>query len=150
MQKVFAAPRLFSGSEWLLEHELVLRENKILQVSPRTPEAEYYARCMIVPAFIDLQVYGAGGRLLAEQPDADTLQTMQEIFSSQGTQIFLPTVATNTIEVFNAFLLRHHFVLNDSGGVIKTSPDKGLLQSSTVAKNIEAVFAGGEKASIVL
>ena len=54
----------------------------------------------------------------------------------------------NTIEAFNAFLLRHHFVLNDSGGVIKTSPDKGLLQSSTVAKNIEAVFAGGEKAMI--
>ena len=54
----------------------------------------------------------------------------------------------NTIEAFNEFLLRHQFVLNNSGGVIKTSPDKGLLQSSTVAKSIEAEFAGGEKAMI--
>ena len=100
MQKVFAAPRLFTGSEWLLEHELVLQDNQILQVSPRTTEAGYYPQCIIVPAFIDLQVYGAGGRLLAEQPDVETLQTMQEIFSAQGTQIFIPTVATNTMEVF--------------------------------------------------
>jgi N-acetylglucosamine-6-phosphate deacetylase len=100
MQKIFAAARLFTGTEWLLEHQVVLQDDKILQVSPRMPEASYYDQCMIVPAFIDLQVYGAGGRLLAEQPDAKTLQTMKEIFSAQGTQIFLPTVATNTIEVF--------------------------------------------------
>jgi hypothetical protein len=54
----------------------------------------------------------------------------------------------NTIEAFNEFLLRHQFLLNNSGGVIKTSPDNGLLQSSTVAKSIEAEFAGGEKAMI--
>ena len=100
MQKIFAAAKLFTGSEWLPEQEVVVQDNKILKVSYRTPEAEYFASCMIVPAFIDLQVYGAGGRLLAEQPDAETLQTMQEIFYAQGTQIFLPTVATNTIEVF--------------------------------------------------
>ena len=100
MQKIFAAAKLFTGSEWLLDQEIVVQDNKILKVSHRTPEAEYYASCMIVPAFIDLQVYGAGGRLLAERPDAETVQTMQEIFNAQGTQIFLPTVATNTIEVF--------------------------------------------------
>lgn len=51
----------------------------------------------------------------------------------------------NSIADFNAFLARHRFVLNDAGGVIKTSPDKGLLQSATVAGKLEAVFAGGEK-----
>lgn len=53
--------------------------------------------------------------------------------------------AFNTIVKFNAFLERHHFKINDSGGKIKTSPDGGLIQSSTVAQNIEAEFAGGEK-----
>jgi hypothetical protein len=51
----------------------------------------------------------------------------------------------NTIPLFNQFLLRHGFKLNNAGGVIKQSPDGGLLQSSTVAEVIEASFAGGEK-----
>ncbi|MGE7775717.1 DUF1338 domain-containing protein [Chitinophaga sp. NPDC101104] len=54
----------------------------------------------------------------------------------------------NTIADFNAFLEREGFRLNDSGGKIKTSPDKGLLQSSTVARMIEAEFDGGEKQEI--
>ena len=51
----------------------------------------------------------------------------------------------NMIADFNYFLEINGFILNDAGGKIKTSPDKGLLQSSTVAKMMEATFAGGEK-----
>lgn len=54
----------------------------------------------------------------------------------------------NTIAGFNAFLEKHGFVLNDAGGKIKASPDGNLLQSSTVARMIEAEFAGGEKYKI--
>ncbi|SHM96510.1 protein of unknown function [Chitinophaga jiangningensis] len=50
----------------------------------------------------------------------------------------------NTAAGFNAFLEKHGFVLNDAGGKIKASPDGNLLQSSTVARMIEAEFAGGE------
>lgn len=51
----------------------------------------------------------------------------------------------NTIEQFNQFLLRHDIKLNNAGGIIKESPDGGLLQSSTVAQVIEASFADGDK-----
>lgn len=51
----------------------------------------------------------------------------------------------NTIVDFNAFLERNGFMLNDSGGKIKASPDGLLLQSSTVAEMIEATFANGVK-----
>lgn len=51
----------------------------------------------------------------------------------------------NTISRFNDFLLRHGIKLNNAGGVIKESPDGGLLQSSTVAQVIEAPFADGDK-----
>ncbi|MES2649798.1 MAG: DUF1338 domain-containing protein [Bacteroidota bacterium] len=54
----------------------------------------------------------------------------------------------NTIADFNQFLETNGFKLNDAGGKIKTSPDKGLLQSSTVAGMVEATFAGGEKQMI--
>lgn len=51
----------------------------------------------------------------------------------------------NTIQDFNAFLERNGFILNDAGGKFKVSPDGLLLQSSTVAKMIEATFLHGEK-----
>jgi hypothetical protein len=50
----------------------------------------------------------------------------------------------DTIADFNAFLEKHGFELNDSGGKIKVSPDEKLLQSSTVAEMIDAEFADGE------
>ena len=50
----------------------------------------------------------------------------------------------NTLPVFNEFLERNRFVLNDAGGKYKTSPDGLLLQSSTVAKMIDAEFANEE------
>jgi hypothetical protein len=39
----------------------------------------------------------------------------------------------NTLEEFNTFLEKSGFLLNDSGGKIKISGDKKLLQSSTIA-----------------
>ncbi len=51
----------------------------------------------------------------------------------------------NTIPAFNAFLERHGIVLNSSGGKIKVSEDGGLIQSSTMAGKVKAVFAGGEE-----
>ncbi len=54
----------------------------------------------------------------------------------------------NTLLEFNAFLERIGVKLNDSGGKIKTSPDGGLLQSSSVAELIEVEFAGGDRHKI--
>ncbi|NDJ86951.1 MAG: DUF1338 domain-containing protein [Chloroflexi bacterium] len=49
----------------------------------------------------------------------------------------------NTIDEFNAFLEKHGFKLNDSGGKAKVSGDGLLVQSSTVAEMIEATFDNG-------
>ena len=54
----------------------------------------------------------------------------------------------NTVADFNTFLEAQGVTLNDSGGKAKTSPDEKLVQSSTVAKMIEAEFAGGEHKEI--
>lgn len=54
----------------------------------------------------------------------------------------------DTMEGFNAFLERNGFVLNDSGGKIKTSPDGKLAQSSTVARMVNARFADQEEHAI--
>ncbi|MBU52534.1 MAG: DUF1338 domain-containing protein [Deltaproteobacteria bacterium] len=46
----------------------------------------------------------------------------------------------NQLSAFNTFLEEHGFTLNDSGGKIKESPDGLLLQSSTVAEIVDALF----------
>lgn len=54
----------------------------------------------------------------------------------------------NSVAMFNTFLQQKGFILNDAGGKIKTSADGALLQSSTIAKMVEAQFANNEKKSI--
>lgn len=53
-----------------------------------------------------------------------------------------------TLEGFNTFLETIDIVLNTAGGVIKTSKDGLLKQSSTVSQMIDAEFAQGEKIKI--
>ena len=50
----------------------------------------------------------------------------------------------NTVADFNQFLESGGFKLNDAGGKIKISPDKKLIQSSTVAQIVNAEFADGD------
>src|SRR5690606_7393717 len=50
----------------------------------------------------------------------------------------------NTLEEFNDFLLSRGVKLNNSGGVIKTSEDGLLRQSSTVSALYTASFADGK------
>lgn len=50
----------------------------------------------------------------------------------------------DTIEDFNAFLEKNGFILNNAGGKIKESADGLLLQSSTVSRPVDAVFADSD------
>lgn len=54
----------------------------------------------------------------------------------------------NTIAQFDDFVESLGVKLTDAGGRIKISPDGGLLQSSTIAQMVEAIFSGGEKYAI--
>lgn len=54
----------------------------------------------------------------------------------------------NKIKKLNQFLEEKGFKLNSEGGVLKVSPDGGLLQSSTVADSISFKFSDGVTKSI--
>jgi N-acetylglucosamine-6-phosphate deacetylase len=105
MQMV-SAEKTFTGKEWLTDHAIIIGGNgKIDSIEPKTEigyagALKHFDNCLIVPAFIDIQVYGAAKKLLAIYPEAETLQLMYEEFFREGTCLFLPTLATNTIEVF--------------------------------------------------
>lgn len=105
MQRIFSASRIFTGNEWLTDHAIVVKDKKIESLLPKNQTADSaitkeYRDLSIIPGFIDAQVYGAGGKLFAAFPDAETLKLMEEIFLKAGTFLFVPTVATNTLDLF--------------------------------------------------
>lgn len=105
MAKSFTAERIFTGHHWLTDHALVVDEKNIVDIIPqkelpRDISTSHYEKSFLAPAFIDLQIYGASGKLLAVYPDAESLFALYEHCRKNGTAFFLPTVATNKKEVF--------------------------------------------------
>ncbi len=103
--ELYFADKIFNGDNWLKDHVVVVQNGIIhdvvpLQSLPDEAEIEKFHNCIIAPAFIDLQIYGALGKLLAVYPEADSLFKLNEYCRNRGTAFCLPTVATNTKDVF--------------------------------------------------
>ena len=83
--QIISAEKIFTGTEWLTDHAIILKKGIIEDIVPKAEvgsekEVRHFAECSIVPALIDVQVYGAGGKLLAVYPEAETLQLMYNQF----------------------------------------------------------------------
>ena len=105
MPIAFIAERIFTGTEWLHNHAVIVSNGTIESVVPvsslsSSQPTEQFDNCFIAPAFIDLQIYGAYGKLLSVYPEVDSLYKLKEYCEKGGTAFCLPTVATNTKEVF--------------------------------------------------
>ena len=103
--KAYIADQIFTGDSWLNKHAIIIENNKIkellpLQSLPSSIVTEQFDECIIAPAFIDLQIYGAYGKLLAVYPEADSLVKLKEYCEKGGAAFCMPTVATNTLDVF--------------------------------------------------
>lgn len=103
--KAYIAHQIFTGEKWLNHHAVIVENNKIkelvpVQSLPSSIATEQFNECILAPAFIDLQIYGAYGKLLAVYPKADSLVKLKEYCEKGGAAFCMPTVATNTVEVF--------------------------------------------------
>ncbi|MES2003670.1 MAG: N-acetylglucosamine-6-phosphate deacetylase [Bacteroidota bacterium] len=100
MQEYHAA-KLFTGTEWLEQKTIRIADGKIVEIVPlQNTAAKIHP--IIAPAFIDIQIYGAYGKLLAVYPEADSLHKLFDYCSRGGASHFQPTVATNSKEAFFA------------------------------------------------
>lgn len=105
MVKAYSAQQIFTGTTWLNNHAIVVNNQVTVDVVPSenlpsgTAVTEFGSN-LITPSFIDIQIYGASGKLLAVYPYADSLFKLYNHCIKGGTTHFLPTVATNTTEVF--------------------------------------------------
>ena len=103
--KAFIADRIFTGETWITGHAVLVENNLIRDVVPSSSlpgdiATEKFPGSFFAPAFIDLQIYGAHGKLLAVYPEADSLFRLNEYCNKGGAAFCLPTVSTNTYEVF--------------------------------------------------
>jgi len=99
--------KIFTGTQWLQEHAICCEQGLIKAIVPAASigsneAVQYYPHLFAAPAFLDLQVYGAAGKLLAAFPDPSSLHLLSEHNRRSGTIYCLPTVATNTLEVVYA------------------------------------------------
>lgn len=97
-EKIFTAKKIFTGEKWLTDHSIIVKDGVIEDIVPATTAAEYDT---ILPAFIDLQIYGAFEKLFSVYPEAETLSLIHQYCKKGGAYWFQPTVATNTTEVFH-------------------------------------------------
>lgn len=56
---------------------------------------------LLIPGFIDLQIYGAGGELFSANPTVESIASIENQLLKEGTTGFLICLATNTPGVFN-------------------------------------------------
>ena len=101
----YSARKVFTGDQWLDDHCVIVENGWITDIIPtnKLPSAITVEPItdILAPAFIDLQIYGAFGKLLAVYPEADSLFRLNEYCRGGGAAYCLPTVATNAYEVFH-------------------------------------------------
>ncbi|WP_410220371.1 N-acetylglucosamine-6-phosphate deacetylase [Pedobacter sp.] len=69
--------------------------------SIQTNDDVLYNGDLLIPGFIDLQIYGAGGELFSANPTLESIDFIENQLLKEGTTGFLICLATNTPEVFN-------------------------------------------------
>lgn len=103
--KAYIADRIFTGEAWLKDHGVIVDKEKITDIVPlsglkKDIPIEHLPGYFLAPAFLDLQIYGAYGKLLAAYPEANSLFKLNEYCNKGGAAFCLPTAATNTYDVF--------------------------------------------------
>lgn len=100
----YLAKKIFTGEEWLPGVIVTTEYGVIKSIIPKN-QAEHVKvtdlqENFLVPAFIDLQIYGANKKLFAVYPTVEALGDLYNYCKMGGATLFQPTVATNTLDIF--------------------------------------------------
>lgn len=101
--KTYLAERIFTSNEMLQQHAVIVTDDIVIDIVPATDinaEAAIinHQNALIAPAFIDLQLYGAYGKLLSAHPTDETVKAIYDYSKSGGASHCMPTVGTSTYE----------------------------------------------------
>ncbi len=140
MSTFYSAQELFTGDHWISEVVVEVKEGKIIAISKEGYDHKN-AFPLIVPALIDLQIYGAGGKLLSEFPDAECIEKTYQYCLKGGAAYFQPTIASQTTEVIYKAI--------DAVKAYKTNGGKGCIGLHIEGPWINVVKKGAHSADII-
>lgn len=100
MMQTFDNYNCFNSGDLKQNQSITINEGKIISIC----EVDRLVKNneLIIPGFIDLQIYGAGGRLFSADPSVESLIHIEDALLRTGTTGFLACIATNTPDVFNS------------------------------------------------
>ncbi|WP_343523613.1 N-acetylglucosamine-6-phosphate deacetylase [Pedobacter sp.] len=100
MPKIIPNTSYYHDDTLISGQEIEISYTDITNIRPSATTVN--SQSITVPGFIDLQIYGSGGRLFSADPTIESLTIMEDDLLKKGTTGFLACLATNTPEVFNA------------------------------------------------
>ncbi len=140
--QIISADKIFTGTEWLTNHAVVINNNRIKEIIPSAAIKEsvtHFANAFIAPAFIDLQIYGAGEKLFAVYPEKDSLAKLVAYCRSGGAAYCMPTVATHPYETFYQCIDAVRDYWNDGGiGVLGLHIEGPWISAAKRGAHVEA------------
>ena len=83
------ASRIFTGQQWLENKELSVTNGRISAISDGHGVA---SENILVPGFIDLQIYGGGGILFSNHQTTESIQATFDEHHKTGTVAFQITL----------------------------------------------------------
>ena len=88
----------FDGESFIPNQNIEIEHKQLTKISDsqHTPTTSD----IVVPGFIDLQIYGAAGKLFSADPNVESLTQIEDELLKKGTTGFLICLATNTPDVF--------------------------------------------------
>ncbi len=136
----YSTKALFTGSEWLNDVVIHLENDVVVGIDQKGFDANH-ASSFIIPALIDLQLYGAGGKLLSEFPEKETIDKIYQYSIEGGAGFFQPTIASQSIDVIYASI--------DAVKAYKASGGKGCIGLHIEGPWINVGKKGAHDASVI-
>jgi len=137
---------LFTGQEWLRMVEVELEGRLVKNIKSAATQAGRSWIPVLAPAFVDLQLYGAEGRLLSVYPDVETIHAIRRTCEAGGATHFQPTVATNSVEVFKSCIEAVRAYWKEGGeGCLGLHVEGPWIHPSKKGAHLEAFIVRGTK-----
>lgn len=121
-QLAYTNAKIFTSEKWLENQAVLINEGNIIGIisAEKNPENFEVIDCkgkILAPAFVDLQIYGAGGKLFSAYPTTEALQLLAEYNLKYGTANCLATIATQTLDVIHASIdaIKEYWVKDGKG-----------------------------------
>lgn len=107
MKSAYLPSLIFTGTEERSGQAVLVDEGIVQGLVPRTEIPSGYQQIdlsgkILVPGFIDLQIYGGNGHLFSQQPTPESLEATYQYSLAGGATHFCITIATNSREVVSA------------------------------------------------